>query len=106
MRFKSDTQKIRFGVRRHPHPQKKIKLENQPPNGGGREKKERKKKAVNSGRDRTHKPLGPIIMYFHFAKGIAKRVAKKKLMYVHCVKGEAISKSVASHLSTMTQQVT
>ena len=45
-------------------------------------------------------------MYFHFAKGIAKRVAKKKLMYVHCVKGEAIAKSVASHLSTMTQQVT
>jgi hypothetical protein len=31
MRFKSDTQKIRFGVRRHPHPQKKLKLENQPP---------------------------------------------------------------------------
>ena len=75
-------------------------------NGGGRRKKERKKKAVNSGRDRTHKPLGPIIMYFHFAKGIAKRVAKKKLMCVHCVKGEAIAKSVASHLSTMTQQVT
>ena len=77
-------------------------------NGGGRRKKERKKerkkKAVNSGRDRTHKPLGPIIMYF--AKGIAKRVAKKKLMCVHCVKGEAIAKSVASHLSTMTQQVT
>jgi hypothetical protein len=77
MHFKSDTQKIRFGVRRPPpHTQKKLKLENRPPKSysfcdlkphakfkipSGRKvtaaeeerKKERKKRTVNSGKEKA-----------------------------------------------------